>query len=54
MYKRAKGVEYASDYDTIKAWVIDRVEGQKRKLNKFRKTDFEQRDEEYWSNFYDN
>lgn len=54
MYKRSKGVEYASDYDTIKRWVIDRVEGQKRKTNKFRKTDFEQRDEEFWSNFYDN
>lgn len=54
LYKKSKGVEYASDYDTIKRWVIDRVEGQKRKLNKFRKTDFEQRDEEFWSDFYDN
>lgn len=54
LYKRSKGVEYASDYDTIKRWVIDRVEGQKRKPNKFRKTDFEQRDEEFWSNYYDN
>lgn len=54
LYKRSKGVEYASDYDTIKRWVIDRVEGQKKKSNKFRKIDFEQRNEEYWSNFYDN
>lgn len=54
LYKRSKGVEYASDYDTIKRWVIDRVEGQKKKSNKFRKTDFEQRDEEFWSDFYDN
>lgn len=54
LYKKSKGVEYASDYDTIKRWVIDRVEGQKRKPNKFRKTDFEQRDENFWSNFYDN
>ncbi len=54
LYKRSKGVEYASDYDTIKRWVIDRVEGQKKKPNKFRKAYFEQRDEEFWSNFYDN
>jgi hypothetical protein len=25
LYKKSKGVEYASDYDTIKRWVIDRV-----------------------------
>ena len=54
LYKKSKGVEYASDYDTIKRWVIDRVEGQKKKPNKFRKIDFEQRDEEFWNNFYDN
>ena len=37
LYKKSKGVVYASDYDTIKRWIIDRVEGQERKSNKFRK-----------------
>lgn len=34
LYKKSKGVEYASDYDTIKRWVISRVEELEEKENK--------------------
>lgn len=34
LYKKSKGVEYASDYDTIKRWVIDRVNELESKENK--------------------
>ena len=62
LYKKSKGVEYASDYDTIKRWVIDRVEERekrKSKENKVRKANFEQRNydnmsEEFWNSFYEN
>lgn len=62
LYKNSKGVDYASDYDTIKRWVIDRVEDQekrKSKENKIRKANFEQRNyenmsEEFWNSFYEN
>lgn len=34
LYKKSKGIEYASDYDTIKRWVITRVdELEKKELN---------------------
>ena len=62
LYKKSKDVDYASDYDTIKRWVIDRVEYQekrKSKENKIRKANFEQRNyenmsEEFWNSFYEN
>lgn len=62
LYKKSKGVEYASDYDTIKRWVIERVEEQekrKAKQNKVRRANFEQRNyenmpEEFWNSFYEN
>lgn len=62
LYKKSKGVDYASDYDTIKRWVIDRVEERekrKSKENKIRKANFEQRNyenmsEEFWNSFYEN
>ena len=62
LYKKSKGVEYASDYDTIKRWVRDRVEERekyKSKQNKIRKANFEQRNydnmsEEFWNSFYEN
>lgn len=62
LYKKSKGVEYVSDYDTIKRWVIDRVEERekrKSKQNKIRKANFEQRNydnmsEEFWNSFYEN
>lgn len=34
LYKKSKGVEYKSDYATIKRWVIDRVEKKQYKLKK--------------------
>ena len=34
LYKKSKGVEYASDYDTIKRWVIDRVSEQEARQEK--------------------
>lgn len=62
LYKKSKGVEYSSDYDTIKRWVIDRVEERekhKNKETKVRKANFEQRNyenmsEEFWNSFYEN
>ena len=62
LYKKSKGVDYASDYDTIKRWVIDRVEEREKrkgKENKVRKANFEQRNyenmsEEFWNSFYEN
>lgn len=62
LYKKSKGVDYASDYDTIKRWVIDRVEERekrKSKENKIRKANFKQRNyenmsEEFWNSFYEN
>lgn len=62
LYKKSKDVDYASDYDTIKRWVIDRVEERekrKSKENKIRKANFEQRNyenmsEEFWNSFYEN
>ncbi len=62
LYKKSKGVDYASDYDTIKRWVIDRVEERekrKNKENKVRIANFEQRNyenmpEEFWNSFYEN
>ena len=55
-------MDYASDYDTIKRWVIDRVEEREKrkgKENKVRKANFEQRNyenmsEEFWNSFYKN
>lgn len=62
LYKKSKGVDYASAYDTIKRWVIDRVEERekrKSKENKVRIASFEQRNyenmpEEFWNSFYEN
>ncbi len=34
LYKKSKGIEYASDYDTIKRWVIIRVEELEARQNK--------------------
>lgn len=34
LYKKSKGVEYASDYDTIKRWVITRVDEMETKNTK--------------------
>lgn len=61
LYKKSKGVEYASDYDTIKRWVIDRVneleekeskKSNKNSIKKKRTSNFEQR--EYPVGFFDN
>lgn len=38
LYKKSKGVEYASDFDTIKRWVIDRVNEIEQKENKKQNT----------------
>ncbi|MCI8640781.1 MAG: helix-turn-helix domain-containing protein [Clostridia bacterium] len=62
LYKKSKDVDYSSDYDTIKRWVIDRVEEREKhkgKENKVRKANFEQRNyenmsEEFWNSFYEN
>lgn len=58
LYKKSKGVEYASDFDTIKRWVIIRVEENEARINrtKVRKTNkkvqsYEQR--EYPKEFFD-
>lgn len=58
LYKKSKGVEYASDYDTILRWVIDRVneiETRNNNPNKNytpkRKANFEQR--AYPEGFFD-
>ena len=58
LYKKSKGVEYASDYDTIQRWVIDRVNEIEVKNNTTkknyihkRKVNFEQR--EYSDEFLD-
>ena len=63
LYKKSKGVEYASDYDTIQRWVIDRVNEietrnnspNKNNINK-RKPSFEQREypEGFFDDFYAN
>ena len=52
-------MDYASDYDTIKRWVIDRVEEREKRKNKVRIANFEQRNyenrsEEFWNSFYEN
>lgn len=68
LYKKSKGVEYASDYDTIKRWVIDRVNEQESKQsniqnkthNGYKKkssySNYEQREypEEFFEQFYAN
>lgn len=55
LYKKSKGVEYASDYDAIKRWVIIRVEElearQNYKKSKKKTNNFEQRD--YPEGFFD-
>ena len=62
LYKKSKGVEYASDYDTIKRWVIDRVNEienrENKKTNKNTKSirgNFDQREysAEFFESFYD-
>ena len=61
----SKGVEYKSDYATIKRWVILRVEEQEQRLNKqnnnFKSKEknrfnFEEREypEEFFESLYDN
>lgn len=63
--KKSKGVEYASDYDTIKRWVIDRVneleekeskKSNKNSIKKKRTSNLEQREypERFFDNFYAN
>ena len=66
LYKKSKGVEYYSDYDAIKRWVIKRVEEQSKKTNDKQiikienKRNFinncEQREfsDDYWNQFYIN
>ena len=63
LYKKSKGVEYESDYATIKRWVISRVNELEEKENKKvdntknkSKTNFEQRQysEEFLNSLYDN
>lgn len=61
MYKKSKGVEYASDYDTIKRWVIDRVNELEQKENKNntkskKNSNFEQREysKEFLESLYEN
>lgn len=61
LYKKSKGVEYESDYATIKRWVIIRVEEMEaRKNNSSKKTkkisNYEQREypEEFWESLYEN
>lgn len=65
LYKKSKGVEYASDFDTIKRWVIDRVDEIEQKENKKQNTNtiknknysnFEQREysKEFLENLYSN
>ena len=63
LYKKSKGVEYKSDFATIKRWVILRVEeveqrqekqsNTKKKSNRF---NYEQREypKEFFENLYDN
>lgn len=62
LYKRSKGVEYKSDFATIKRWVIARVEEieqrQEKQNNKKRKSkcNFEQREypPEFFEGLYEN
>lgn len=65
LYKKSKGVEYKSDYATIKRWVIERVEklqnakddNIKSKVNKntfFKYYEKMENSEEYWRKFYAN
>ena len=66
MYKKEKGVEYYSDYDAIKRWVVKRVDEQAKKTKdvQFKNTqtkrnyadNYEQREysDDYWHQFYIN
>ena len=62
LYKKSKGVEYKSDFATIKRWVIARVEEleqrQEKQKNKKRKSkcNFEQREypPEFFEGLYEN
>lgn len=65
LYKKEKGVEYYSDYDAIKRWVIKRVDEQAKKNDmQIRNTEtkksfadnYEQREhlDDYWNQFYIN
>ena len=62
LYKKSKGVEYKSDFATIKRWVIARVEEieqrQEKQNNKKRKSkcNFEQREypPEFFEGLYEN
>ena len=66
LYKKSKGVEYASDYDTIKRWVVVRVnelelkdKKDKNNTSKSKKNsyqNYEQREypEEFFEQFYAN
>lgn len=65
LYKKSKGVEYESDFDTIKRWVIDRVNELEQKENKKQNSNivknknnnnFEQRQysKEFFESLYEN
>lgn len=66
LYKKEKGVDYYSDYDAIKRWVVKRVDEQAKKTtnvqNKNQQTknsfanNYEQREysDDYWNQFYIN
>lgn len=66
LYKKEKGVEYYSDYDAIKRWVVKRVDEQAKKTKdvQFKNTqtkrnyadNYEQREysDDYWHQFYIN
>lgn len=66
LYKKEKGVDYYSDYDAIKRWVVKRIDEQENKAkstqNKTTQTkrsyadNYEQREysDDYWKQFYVN
>lgn len=65
LYKESKGIEYKSDFATIKRWVVARVEeleqrqekqNSKNKTKKNNFSNYEQREypEEFWNSLYEN
>lgn len=61
IYKKAKGVDYYSDYDAIKRWVLKRIDEQSKKSKDIESkksfaNNYEQREysDDYWNQFYMN
>lgn len=61
IYKKAKGVDYYSDYDAIKRWVLKRIDEQSKKSKDIESkksfaNNYEQREysDDYWNQFYIN